>query len=284
MPIIGSKEMLDAAYAGKYAVGGFDAFNAESMKAVMEESAARKSPILMICAPIEYALLGAKMTVAVAKAVSDTLGVEACIHLDHAGTYELVVEAIDAGFKSVMIDGSQGEYESNVALTKKVVEYAHPRGVAVEAEIGAMGRVGKLSHEGDGGFKTEFTDPGQAKDFVEKTGCDFLAISIGNAHGLYTKSPSLQLDLLKEISTTVGIPLVLHGGSGTPEDQLKKAVSYGISKVNVASEIARDFNNVYLPVMEKGDTWWAVAKREAAEATKSTIGRWIGWLGSSGKA
>lgn len=284
MSIIGSKEMLGNAYAGKYAVGGFDAFNAETMKSVMEESKSRKSPVLMICAPIEYALLGAKMTVAVAKAVSDNVGVDACLHLDHAATYEQVVDAIDAGFLSVMIDGSQGDYESNVALTKKVVDYAHPRGVAVEAEIGAMGRVGKESHEGDPNFRTEFTDPGQAKAFVQATGCDFLAVSIGNAHGLYTKSPSLQFELLQEISDAVGIPLVLHGGSGTPEDQLKRAVASGIAKVNVASEIARDFNNVYIKLMQEGNTWWAAAKREAAEATKKTISRWIDMLGSSGKA
>lgn len=278
------KDMLGKAYAGKYAVGGFNAFNAETMKAVMDEGREKKSPILMIAAPIEYALLGAKATAMVAKTMADAIGVDACLHLDHATTYEQVVEAIEGGFNSVMIDGSQGDFETNVALTSKVVAFAHARGVPVEAELGAMGKVDELSHESGSGFRTEFTDPGVAAEFVKRTGCDFLAVSIGNAHGLYRTAPSLQLELLGRIREAVGVPLVLHGGSGTPEDQLKKAVSLGIAKVNVASEVARDFNAVYLKLMQEGKTWWAVAKREGMLNSRKTIGRWMDALGSSGKA
>lgn len=278
------KDMLARAYSGHYAVGGFDGFNAETIQAVVRECKAKKSPAMVICAPVEYALLGSKATAMVAKAVSDAEGYPVCLHLDHAGTYEQVVDAIESGFTSVMIDGSQGDFESNVALTRKVVEFAHARGVPVEAELGAMGRADDLSHEGGAEFKTIYTDPGQAAEFVERTGCDFLAVSIGNAHGLYKKAPELQLELLGKIRDKVGIPLVLHGGSGTPEDQLRKAVSLGITKVNVASEVARDFNAIYLDLMKDGKTWWAVAKRLATENSRKTIGRWIDTLGSAGKA
>lgn len=284
MPLIGMKDMLGKAYAEGYAVGGFDAFNAETFQALVETGLAKKSPLLTICAPVEYALLGSGVTAAVAKAVADYYGADLCLHLDHAGTYEDVVDAIEAGFTSVMIDGSQKAFEENVALTSKVVAFAHARGIAVEAELGAMGRADAISHEGDAAFRTEYTDPSVAAQFVERTGCDFLAVSIGNAHGLYSQAPTLDFERLKAIRDAVPVPLVLHGGSGTPEDQLRKAVSLGIAKVNVASEIAKAFNNSYLPTMSEGKTWWAVAKRTASRKTREVIGRWMDTLGSSGKA
>lgn len=189
MPLIGMKEMLDKAYAGKYAVGGFDGFNAETFQAIVETGMKKKSPLLAICAPVEYALLGPKVTAAVAKTVADCYGVSLCLHLDHAATFEQVQEAIESGFSSVMIDGSQNAFEDNIALTKRVVEYAHSKNVPVEAELGAMGRVDSITHEGSDEAKTEFTNPDHAAEFVERTGCDFLAVSIGNAHGLYSQSP-----------------------------------------------------------------------------------------------
>lgn len=284
MPIIGMKEMLEKAYAEKYAVGGFDGYNAETFQAIIETGRDKKSPLLAICAPVEYALLGPRVAAAVAKTVSDVYGLPFCLHLDHAGTMEQVVEAIESGFGSVMIDGSQHAFEDNIALTSRVVKYAHSKGVPVEAELGAMGRVDSITHEGGDEFKTEFTNPDHAAEFVERTGCDFLAVSIGNAHGLYSQSPTLDFERLRQIRDAVPVPLVLHGGSGTPEDQLKKAVSLGIAKVNVASEIAKAFNTSYIATMNEGKTWWTVAKKAATDKTRAVIGRWMDMLGSSGKA
>ena len=284
MGLIGTKDMLVNAFHGGYAVGGFVSFTAEIMQTVILESQKRKAPIMLICGPGDYSLLGARATAKVAAAIADVAGAEVALHLDHANTYEQVVEAIEAGFTSVMIDGSQGDYEYNVDLTRKVVAYAHPRGIPVEAEIGAMGKVEGSSAEAGSGPRTEYTDPGQAKEFVERTECDFLAVSIGNAHGLYSKAPSLQMGLLKEIRDAVNIPLVLHGGSGTPEDQLRQAVSLGVAKVNIGSEINRDFNAVYIPMLTEKKVWWAEAKQAATVAVRDTVNRWIDMLGSAGKA
>ncbi|MDR1745052.1 MAG: class II fructose-bisphosphate aldolase [Planctomycetota bacterium] len=284
MGLIGTREMLGDAFRGGYAVGGFVAFTAEVMQAVMRESRKRRSPAMIICGPGDYALLGANATAKIAAALADEAGVDVALHLDHADSYEQVVEAIEAGFTSVMIDGSQADFEQNVALTAKVVAFAHDRGIPVEAEIGAIGKVEGAAAEAGGGPRTECTDPASAKEFVERTGCDFLAVSIGNAHGLYAKAPSLRMDLLRDIRQATGIPLVLHGGSGTPEDQLRTVVSLGVSKVNVGSEIARDFNAVYIPMLTERRVWWAEAKQAAAAAVHGTVGRWIDVLGSAGKA
>lgn len=284
MGLIGTRNMLEKAFRGGYAVGGFVSFTAEIMQTVMLESGKRNSPVMLICGPGDYSLLGSSATAKIAAALAEVSGVDAALHLDHANTYEQVVDAIEAGFTSVMIDGSQGDFESNVALTSKVVAYAHPRGIPVEAEIGAMGKVADTAAEAGSGLRTEFTDPGMAKEFVERTKCDYLAVSIGNAHGLYTHAPTLQMDLLAKIRGAVNIPLVLHGGSGTPEDQLRRAVSLGISKVNIGSEIARDFNSVYIPMLTERKVWWAEAKQAATIAVRKTVNRWIDSLGSAGKA
>lgn len=284
MGLIGTKDMLESAFKNGFAVGGFVSFTAEIMQTVIRESKARKSPPMIICSPSDYALLGTRATARIASVLADEIGMDTALHLDHANTYEQVVDAIDAGFTSVMIDGSQGDFESNVALTSRVVAYAHPRGIPVEAEIGAMGKVAGSAAEAASGLRTEYTDPGMAKEFVKRTKCDFLAVSIGNAHGLYTKAPSLQIDLLEKIRDAVNIPLVLHGGSGTPEDQLRKVVSLGISKVNIGSEIARDFNSVYIPLLTERKVWWSEAKQEANAAVRKTVNRWIDLLGSANRA
>ncbi|MCD8138969.1 MAG: class II fructose-bisphosphate aldolase [Planctomycetaceae bacterium] len=284
MPLIGMKEMLADAYAGGYAVGGFDGFNAETFQAIIETGLEKKSPLLTICAPSEYGLLGAKAAAAVARTMADPYNADLCLHLDHAATMEQVVEAIEAGFSSVMIDGSKKPFEENIALTAAVVKFAHARGVPVEAELGSLTRVDTVTHESADGFRPEHTNPADAAEFVERTGCDFLAVSIGNAHGLYTQAPTLDFARLEQIRDAVPVPLVLHGGSGTPEDQLVKAVGLGIAKVNVASEIAKAFTSSCIDTMTEGKTWWVAAKKKATDQTRLVIARWMDMLGSSGKA
>lgn len=276
------KEILGKAYAGGYGVGGFNGFDSLSMMAVTEECKARKSPVIFICASAEYATYGPRGVAEIAKAVSGLLETDVCLHLDHGDSYDVVVDAIKGGFSSVMIDGSRLPFAENIAETRKVCEYAHDKGIHVEAELGAVGKVDNTTIEGAHG--NTFTDPDQAAEFVEKTGCDFLAVSIGNAHGLYTAAPNFNFDILGRIRKAVPIPLVLHGGSGTPEDQLKKAVSMGMAKVNVASEIGRAFTTKYIESAVDRKTWWAVAKNEAKGAMREVVGRWIGMLGTEGKA
>ncbi len=275
------KDILAKAYAGGYGVGGFDGFDSLSIMAALEESKARKSPPILICASPEYAALGPRGVSEVARVLSDLVGIDVCLHLDHGESYEVVVEAIAGGFPSVMIDGSRLPFAENVLLTRKVVDYAHARGIHVEAELGAVGRVDNTTHEG--GHGSRYTNPDEAAEFVEKTGCDFLAVSIGNAHGLYTEAPNFNFEVLGKIRSTVKVPLVLHGGSGTPVDQLKKAVSMGMAKVNVASEIGRAFTRKFSEAVER-KVWWAMAKNEAKVAMREVIGSWIENLGSAGKA
>lgn len=284
MALIGMKEMLVKAYNEGYAVGGFDGFDSISILAVLEECKARKSPALMICAPAEYQALGAKGVAAVARALSDLAEVDVCLHLDHSPNFEYVEEAIDAGFTSVMIDGSSLDFEGNVALTRKVADYAHERGIPVEAELGAVGRTDNATAEGADHTGNVFTDPATAAEFVERSGCDFLAVSIGNTHGLYRDLPNFDFGILEAIYKNTPVPLVLHGGSGTPEDQLRKSITMGIAKVNVASDLNRAFNNIYIPEVKEKKTWWATAKALGRAEIRKEIGFWIDRLGSGNKA
>jgi len=181
----------------------------------------------------------------------------------------------------VMIDGSHFPFETNVEMTRAVVDYAHKKGVSVEGELGAIGQNKDAQHEGVG--PQSLTDPEKAAEFVERTGIDALAVSIGNSHGFYARRPELDFTLLQAIADKVAVPLVLHGGSGTPPDQLQKAISLGICKVNVASEIGRAFTETFTKRMAAGGVWWVMALQEAKQAIAPVVRRWINDLGSAGK-
>ena len=176
------------------------------------------------------------------KAANDTR-VPVAIHLDHGEGYDKIERAIRDGFTSVMIDASHCSYEENVAITKRVVAFAHPLGVSVEAELGTIGTTDNDTEKTGSVGEIIYTDPADAKKFVEETGVDCLAIAIGTAHGLYPKGfkPELKLDLLKEIKSVVNVPLVLHGGSGNPDDEIGQAVKLGINKINISSDIKDPF-------------------------------------------
>ncbi len=282
MALIGMKETLMKARAEGYGVGCFDGFDSLSIMAVLEECKQKNSPAVLICAKAEWVATGARGVAEIARSLSDIVGMDVCLHLDHGDSFETVVEAIEGGFSSVMIDGSSLSFADNIALTSKVVDYAHAKDIMVEAELGAVGRVDNTTHEG--GHGSMLTNPDEAAEFVEKTGCDYLAVSIGNAHGLYTAAPKFDFEVLQRIHDTISIPLALHGGSGTPVDQLQKAVSLGMAKVNVASEIGKVFTQAYVEAAVDHKIWWALSKNEAKVAMRQVIGRWIDNLGSAGKA
>ena len=177
------------------------------------------------------------------------------IHLDHGGKFEEILRAIRCGFTSVMIDASHMSYEENIAITKKVVEVAKVSDVSVEAELGTIGVTGDSFEGGTSGVI--YTDPAQAKDFIEKTGIDTLAVAIGTAHGIYPKNmkPKLRLDILKEIRDTVDIPLVLHGGSSNPDNEIAESVKIGISKINISSDIKFAFYKKCREVLAENPKW-----------------------------
>jgi fructose-bisphosphate aldolase class II len=231
-----ASELKKARESG-YAIGAFNTSNLEVTKAICRAAKELDSPVIIQTTPgaIEYA--GLEQIFNIVKTEIETTGIPAAIHLDHAKDFETVKKCIDIGYRSVMIDGSKLPFEENVALTSKVVEYAHPKNVSVEAEIGVIG-ADEGSDEQEGGDK--FSTPEQTKKFIELTGVDSIAVSIGNEHGA-PEGEKLNLDLLKSISELIDIPLVLHGASGLSEEDIKSAISLGITKINIDTQIRQSF-------------------------------------------
>ncbi len=285
MPLVTSKDMLAKAYAGGYAIGAFNVNNMEIIQGITEAAKEENSPVILQVSGGARKYANPTYLVKLVEAALIETELPICLHLDHGDSFELCKSCIDGGFSSVMIDGSKLPFAENIALTRKVADYAHERGIPVEAELGAVGKVADdATLEGADHTGNVFTNPDQAAEFIDKSKCDFLAVSIGNTHGLYRSAPSLDFALLAKIRDLTSIPLVLHGGSGTPVDQLKKAVSLGIAKVNVASEIGRAFTDAYIKEVKEKNTWWAVAKKEGKDAIRKVVGNWVDVLGSGGKA
>lgn len=234
--LITGKEMLDIAKENKFAVAAFNAGSGQLLPAVIEAAEEMDSPFIMAIHPDELSFLGDSYIAQVLAAIQETK-VPVALHLDHGANYEQVIHAIQLGFTSVMFDGSHLPFEENIRITQKVVEAAHAVGVSVEAELGTIGDTGN-SIEG-GATEIIFTDPEAAKEFVERTNVDSLAIAIGTSHGIYPKDyePHLRFDILEEITNLVDIPLVLHGGSSNPDDEISKSVEMGIAKINISSDI-----------------------------------------------
>ena len=230
--------MLDDAHKNGYAVGSFNAYNYETIRGIIE--AAKEFGTKSVIVAFGYKYLDNMElddVVAVTKTLAERSGLDVCLHLDHTGDIPTVFQAIRAGFGSVTYDGSALPFEQNLANTKLICEVAHASGVSVEAELGSIA-AGEQSHEGSADDLEVYTSPEQARTFVQETGVDALAVSIGTLHGLYKGTPKLRIDILKKINAACGIPLVLHGGSGIPEDAIQESIKNGISKINVNTEIS----------------------------------------------
>ena len=258
MPLVTTKEMFQKAY-GKYAVGAFNVNNMEIVQGITEAAMEENAPvILQVSAGARKYAKHVYLMKLIEAAVEDT-GVPIAVHLDHGADFEICKACIDGGFTSVMIDGSKYSFDENVELTKKVVDYAHERGVVVEAELGKLAGIEDdvIVSQSDAAF----TDPAQAAEFVHKTGCDSLAIAIGTSHGAYKfkGEPKLRFDILEEITKLIPeTPIVLHGAStvmpefvkqcnefggqlpgaqGVPEDMLHKAGTMGVCKINIDTDL-----------------------------------------------
>ena len=251
--LVSGKEILAVANKKGFAVPAFNAGSGQLLEAVMQACEELQSPVMIAIHPDELSFLTDSFVDQV-KYYANHTKVPVCIHLDHGANFEQVMHAIQLGFTSVMIDASHKPYEENIAITQKVVEAAHAVGVSVEAELGTIGDTGN-SIEG-GVTKVIYTDPEVAKDFIEKTKVDSLAVAIGTAHGIYPKNmkPELRLDILAEIEKQVDIPLVLHGGSSNPDEEISKAVTMGINKINISSDIKIVFANQLRNVLNQGDS------------------------------
>ena len=240
MELMTTKQILKQAQEGKYAIGAFNVENMEMVMAVISAAEEMNAPVIMQTTPSTVKYAGLDYFLANAKVAASKAKVPVVMHLDHGESFELAAQALRAGYTSIMIDGSHSDFESNIEVSKAVVDMCKPSGVTVEAELG---KVGGKEDDLDGGDSDIYTDPLEAKEFVERTGVDSLAIAIGTAHGLYKGEPKLDLERLSEIRKVVSVPLVLHGGSGIPDWKVQEAIRRGICKVNYATELRIAYTN-----------------------------------------
>ena len=284
MKFVPMRDLLKKALAGGYAVPSFECWNAESVQTVLRVAARLDAPVILMNSAAGFPLLGGPRGFSeIAHAVAQDHRLPVTLHLDHGGSLELVKECLRARFSSVMLDFSRKSFDENAAAMKQVVAWAQPLDVTVEGEIGAVGRVDNLSIEGS--RDSTLTDPAEAGRFARRTGVDCLAVSIGNAHGQYTKLPQFDFDRLAKIREATKIPLVLHGGSGTPEADLKRAISLGMAKVNVATDCVRAWWDTLDAQKKAGrNLWLPIALHEAMQNVAAVIERWLKMCGAAGQA
>jgi fructose-bisphosphate aldolase, class II len=304
--LVTNKDLMVPARKKGYAIPALNVQNLESLTAVAEAAAEEKSPVILAITPSVIKYAGLPFIVGMAKTAAQLAPVPISIHLDHGEDFETAVKCVEAGFSSVMIDGSFLKYEENIAVTKKVVKIAHAKGVSVEAELGKLAGIEERSVEEKDAI---LTDPETAKEFVEKTGVDTLAVAIGTSHGAYKFKSESKLDIerLKIISQKVVIPLVLHGASsvphwliekatkygatlgnakGIPEAEVKKAISIGIAKVNVDTDMRLAFTAAIREVLANSPKEFDPRKMlgPAKETMKQVAKSKMQLFGSSGKA
>jgi len=277
-------DLLRHAASAGYAVPSFCVWNAETMAAILQSAQKLKAPVILMSGPSELEVMGPADMGAVAQVVAKRFpDTPAALHLDHGDSLELVDACLSAGFSSVMLDFSTRPVEENAEALRRVVAMAHPVNVTVEGELGTIGRVDQTTVEGDG--ESKLTDPVVASSFVKETKIDALAVSIGNAHGMYTTLPQLDFARLAKLQAAVPAALVLHGGSGTPAEDLRRAISLGIRKVNVASELV---NAIRQTLLERWgmqqDLWVPVAEAAAIKAIAPVVEKWLHLTGAAGRA
>ena len=266
MPLVNTRDMFKRAYEGGYAIGAFNVNNLEIIQGIMEGATAEKAPVILQVSAGARKYANHTYLMKLIEAAVETSGLPIAVHLDHGPDFETCKSCIDGGFTSVMVDGSHLSFEENIALTRRVVEYAHDRNITVEAELGRLAGVEddiKVSHE-----DSSYTRPEDVEEFVTKTGCDSLAIAIGTSHGAFKfkGEPKLRFDILEDVSRRLpGFPIVLHGASsvipeyvaminqyggkmdgaqGVPETMLRQAASMAVCKINIDSDLRLAFTGV----------------------------------------
>lgn len=283
MPLVTTKELLLNAQKGGYAIGAFNVENMEMVQAVVAAAEELQSPVIMQTTPstVKYADLA--YFFANVRTAAEKASVPVVMHLDHGSSFELAMQAFRAGYTSIMIDGSHGTYEDNIAVSKAVADACHPAGVPVEAELG---KVGGKEDDLEGGEGNPYTDPQEAKNFVEATGIDSLAVAIGTAHGVYKGVPKLDVERLSKIKEVVSVPLVLHGTSGVPDEAVQECIRRGICKVNYATDLRVAFSRGVNTVLRLHPETIDPKKYNAAgrEEVKQYVMDKIKVCGSQGKA
>jgi fructose-bisphosphate aldolase class II len=231
MPLVTSKEILQAAVEGRFAVGAFNANNMEQVQGIVDAAVEERAPVILQVSQGAIRYAGLEFAAAMVKTAAAQADVPVVLHLDHGTDFDQNILCLRAGFTSLMYDGSKTPYEENVRVTKRVVYIAHVCGIPVEAELGCVLQRGASEEE----VCAAMTDPDQARDFVERTGCDSLAIAVGSVHAMEQAKAELDIERIKAVREKVDIPFVLHGSSGVTEESEVEAIQHGIAKINVAT-------------------------------------------------
>lgn len=287
--LVSMKEMLADAKKNHYAIPAFDVSNYEMMKAVLETCEEEKSPALLMTLGCDTEGRNLQLISSMIRGASDYFKIPICLHMDHATDIDFIKYGCDNGYSSVMYDGSVLPFEENARNTAIVTEYAHKKGITVEAELGHVGNasVGSVSETGtDTDPGESLTVPEEVAKFVEITDVDALAIAIGTSHGVYQKTPELRIDRLKEITAVCDRPMVLHGGSGTPNDQMQNAIHHGITKINIYSDVLYALNQGLkgtLNTMTNPSTWPFLVYADAMKMMKEVIREKLHTFGSAGR-
>ncbi|MFC8684782.1 class II fructose-1,6-bisphosphate aldolase [Brevibacillus porteri] len=248
MALVSSTQMLRTAREHGYCVGAFNVHTMEMLQAVVEAACEANAPLILQTTVGTVRHLGPEYVAAIARVASEEARVPIALHLDHCHEEELIMRCIEAGYTSVMIDASMHPFAENASMTRRVVELARERGVNVEAELGKVGGVEDDLVVDDA--DAALADPIECERFIELTGVDTLAPAIGTAHGIYKGEPRIDFARIEEIARRVSVPLVLHGGSGIPEEQVKRAVQLGMAKMNVATELRIAFSQAIKGVFD----------------------------------
>lgn len=282
MPLVTSEKMLKDARNGGYAVGAFNIENMEMTKAIIAGAEELNAPVILQVSQSTSKYGSLETYVALVAVEASKTKIPVALHLDHGTSFEIAEAAINAGFTAVMIDGSKLSYEENLDLTKRVVDLAKSKGVVVEGELGKVGgKEGDVITDEDTN-----TDPAQAKEFVEKTGVDSLAVAIGTSHGFYVGTPVLDKERIAQLKEATEAPLVMHGASGLSEEDVRECAARGIAKVNFATELRVAYTDAMRKLLSENPDIYDPKKpgKAAMDAVKEIVKSRILMCGSENKA
>jgi len=283
--LVSFKSILQDAYQKGYAVGAFNCLSLEHVMGAIQAAEELRSPIILQLAEVQFPCAPMELMAPVYLEAAHKASVPVAVHLDHGQSLETCVKAILSGFNSVMFDGAELSFEDNVRQTAEIVRIAHTAGVDVEAELGRVGDTG-FGGEGTGEATPDvFTDVEESAEFIRRTGVEALAIAIGNLHGRYVATPKLNIGRLKEIASRNELPLVLHGGSGTSEEDFKSCIHNGICKINVATALQMAVTDAVRKYLSENEAAGYIdTKSVIVEATKESVKQHILLFESNGKA
>lgn len=283
--LVNLKEILEKAKEGKYAVGAFNATDLNTARGIIEAAEAEKSPVILQFAEVHEKYISIEQAAAMYLELAESSSVPVCIHLDHGEHFETIIKAMHIGFTSVMVDASAKPFNENVAMTKKVLEIARTLNVSVEAELGIMNAEDGSGALDYGNMDDTYTNLKEAGQFVEQTDVDCLAIAFGTVHGLYKAEPNLNFERIKEIKEQTNKPLVMHGGSGLSDEEYRKTIESGITKINYYSTMAYEVTNGLRNYLnENEEAFLFDVDMKTIELVKENIIEKIRVFGSSNKA